>query len=377
MTKVTKSVAPNAAELKIKLDALQGPEWESSDEDSVGKEPVQIKSKDEKYKKSRSAARKAASKKKTAEAAANTSSVLYIGHLPPHFEEHELVQFLKQFGKVLNLRVSRSKKTGNSKGFAFVQMQSPGIAAIVADTLAGYIMFGQRRLVCHVVPPDKIHKKLFFKQKRVVKEKQATEKALGMMKVITSRLVSREQKKRETLKELGIDYDFPGYAAAKAEEGEAPATKKAGKSTRKDPVASTESTENKKSKKSKQNDPIASVESTGSSDSKKGKKADEKKEKATVAAVKKTVKATPTDSKSKRKDAPASVDSTSVDSPSSKKRRNVSDEPSPDEAKVSFKQTPERKSKRVVADKVAKPAAPQSEKKKTKKQTKPKARTSL
>jgi nucleolar protein 15 len=312
-----------------------GPEWESSDEDSVGKEPVQIKSKDEKYKKSRSATRKAASKKKTAEAAANTSSVLYIGHLPPHFEEHELVQFLKQFGKVLNLRVSRSKKTGNSKGFAFVQMQSPGIAAIVADTLAGYIMFGQRRLVCHVVPPDKIHKKLFFKQTRVVKEKQATEKALGMMKVITSRLVSREQKKRETLKELGIDYDFPGYAAAKAKEGEAPAAKKS------------------------------------------GKKADEKKEKATVAAVKKTGKATPKDSKSKRKDAPVSVESTSVDSPSSKKRRNVSDDPSPDEAKVSFKQTPERKSKRLVVDKATKPAAPQSEKKKPKKQTKPKARTSL
>jgi nucleolar protein 15 len=356
----------------------KGPEWESSDEDSVGKEPVQIKSKDEKYKKSRSTQRKAASKKKSAEAAANMSSVMYIGHLPPHFEEHELVQFLKQFGKVLNLRVSRSKKTGNSKGFAFVQMQSPGIAAIVADTLAGYIMFGQRRLVCHVVPPDKIHKKLFFKQQRVVKEKQATEKALGMMKVITSRLVSREQKKRETLKELGIDYDFPGYAAGKAAKGEASATKESGKSKRKDPTPSTESTENKKSKKSKQNDPVVSVEST------KGKKrkesdvqADEKKEKSTLAAVKKTGKATSKDSKSKRKDSPASAESTPVDSSSPKKRRNVSDEPSaPEEAKVSFKKTPERKSKRVVADKTAKPAAPQSEKK-PKKQTKSKARTSL
>lgn len=365
-----------------------GPEWESSDEDSVGKEPVQIKSKDEKYKKSRSAARKAASKKKSAEAAANTSSVLYIGHLPPHFEEHELVQFLKQFGKVLNLRVSRSKKTGNSKGFAFVQMQSPGIAAIVADTLAGYIMFGQRRLVCHVVPPDKIHKKLFFKQKRMVKEKQATEKALGMMKVITSRLVSREHKKRETLKELGIDYDFPGYAASKTEEGEAPAAKRSSMSTRKDPIASTKSTDTRKANKNKQNEPVASTESTERSDSKKGKKgkeslksavqADEKKEKAAVAAVKKTKAATPKGSKSKRKDSPASVESTSVDSPSAKKSRNdASDEPAPSEAKVSFKQTPERKSKRLVADKAAKPAAPQSEKKRPKKQTKSKPRTSL
>jgi nucleolar protein 15 len=335
-------------------DSLQhlstGPEWESSDEDSVGKEPVQIKSKDEKYKKSRSATRKAASKKKTAEAAANTSSVLYIGHLPPHFEEHELVQFLKQFGKVLNLRVSRSKKTGNSKGFAFVQMQSPGIAAIVADTLAGYIMFGQRRLVCHVLPPDKIHKKLFFRQKRIVKEKQATEKPLGMMKAITSRLVAREHKKREMFKELGIDYEFPGYAAGKTEEVEAKPTKKAGKSaTRKD--APTESTENKKSKKSKGNDSIA-VETTGGSDSKKGKKSKdsstsavvEKKEKAAVVAVKKTAKSTPK-------------------------------APSPKEAQVSFKQA-EKKSP-VKKSKATKAAVPQSEKKKAKKPIKSKPRKSV
>jgi nucleolar protein 15 len=313
-----------------------GPEWESSDEESVEKKSVAVKTKDEKFKKSRSSARKAASKKKSAEVAANTSSVLYIGHLPPHFEEHELVQFLKQFGKVLNLRVSRSKKTGNSKGFAFVQMQSPGIAAIVADTLTGYIMFGQRRLVCHVVPPEKIHKKLFFRQKRIVKEKQATEKPLGMMKAITSRLVAREHKKRETLKELGIDYDFPGYAAAKTEDVVA-AVKKTGKSTPKDSMGSTEN----KSKKSKLKDSLASVESTESRDSSKG---------------------------TKRKDSLTSVDSAD----GLKKRRNVSDAPSPIEAKVSFKQ-PERKSKRTAA---AKPAVPQSEKKKPKKETKSKTRRS-
>jgi nucleolar protein 15 len=311
-----------------------GPEWESSDEESV--EKVVVKSKDEKYKKSRSSARKAASKKKSAEAAANTSSVLYIGHLPPHFEEHELVQFLKQFGKVLNLRVSRSKKTGNSKGFAFVQMQSPGIAAIVADTLAGYIMFGQRRLVCHVVPPDKIHRKLFFRQKRIVKVKQATEKPLGMMKAITSRLVAREHKKRETLKELGIDYDFPRYASAKTE-GVAAAVKKTGKSK----STPKESTENK-SKKSKRKDSVASVESTGSRDSTKG---------------------------TKRKDS-----MTSVDSDGSKERRTVSDAPSTNAAKVSFKQA-EKKSKSAVADKAAaKPSVPQSEKKPPRKQTRSKTR---
>ena len=42
------------------------------------------------------------------------SSVIYIGHLPRGFEEHELRQLLKQFGKVVKLRLVRSKRPGNA-----------------------------------------------------------------------------------------------------------------------------------------------------------------------------------------------------------------------------------------------------------------------
>jgi len=151
------------------------------------------------------------------------SKVLYIGHLPVEFEESELWTFLKQFGRVKHVRVSRSQKqTGRSRGFAFVEMHSPSVANIVAETLSGYIMFGQKRLVCHVVPPSKVHRKLFFpitkkdrKQQRKARDekrkRREQSKPLDKLKVVTDRLVERERKKREKLKLLGIEYDFPGY----------------------------------------------------------------------------------------------------------------------------------------------------------------------
>ena len=141
-------------------------------------------------------------------------TVLYLGHLPREFEEKELAHFLKQFGRVVNLRIARSKRTGNPKGFGFVQMSNEDTARIVADTLAGYILMGQRRLVCHVVPPEKVHSNLFYHSKPP-KPVPGPNRSLKKIKAVTAKLVARERKKKALLKESGIDYDFPGYEAGK------------------------------------------------------------------------------------------------------------------------------------------------------------------
>ncbi|XP_067930199.1 MKI67 FHA domain-interacting nucleolar phosphoprotein-like [Watersipora subatra] len=91
---------------------------------------------------------------------ADTKGVVYIGHLPKGFEEHELVGYFKQFGEVNRVRVSRSKKTGQSKGYGYVQFKDEEVANIVADTMNNYIMF-RKSLKAHVVEPEKIHKDLF------------------------------------------------------------------------------------------------------------------------------------------------------------------------------------------------------------------------
>lgn len=50
-----------------------------------------------------------------------SKGIVYIGHLPKGFEEEELKKFFTQFGKINKMRVSRSKKTGRSRGYAFME----------------------------------------------------------------------------------------------------------------------------------------------------------------------------------------------------------------------------------------------------------------
>merc|ERR1712131_347619 len=47
--------------------------------------------------------------------------VVYVSHLPNGLFERELKEYVEQFGKVTRLRLSRSKRTGGSKGYAFVE----------------------------------------------------------------------------------------------------------------------------------------------------------------------------------------------------------------------------------------------------------------
>jgi nucleolar protein 15 len=50
-----------------------------------------------------------------------SKGIVYIGHLPKGFEEKELTKFFGQFGTIQKLRVSRSKKTGRTRGYAFME----------------------------------------------------------------------------------------------------------------------------------------------------------------------------------------------------------------------------------------------------------------
>lgn len=167
-------------------------------------------------------------KQKTVDSTENTASdkpsrIIYLGHLPPGFEEKEIQTFLNQFGNVSKCRVSRSKKSGRPRGYAFVQFADHEVAKVVADTMSGYFLL-EKRLVCHILPADKVHKNMFAStskrpfskglwQKRSREESNKKRSSEGMQK-ITARLVKREELKRKKFESLGIEYDFPGYAAA-------------------------------------------------------------------------------------------------------------------------------------------------------------------
>ena len=221
--------------------------------------------------------------------------VLYIGHLPKDFEEIDLRRFLSQFGKVYNCRVARKIETGRPKGYAFVRFGDEETTKIVSQTLHGYFLEKQR-LVCQLRPshPGMFYdtEKLIDKRKKKIQlEARQRNRNLGnseKLKAITSRLVQRERKKREKLKALGIDYDFPGYEANQDdfENDSVPEESNDDKpKRRKESMDSTRSEESaKKKKKKKRKDSIDSVASSSKADGNKNEKKKKIKKRRTSAA---------------------------------------------------------------------------------------------
>jgi len=158
--------------------------------------------------------------------------------------------FFSQFGKVDKVRLSRSKRTGRSKHFAFIKFDSAKVAATVAKVMNGYHLF-DHVLISHIVAPKDIHPSMFkgankkfrpIPWQMIARKHHNRERTAEECSKAITRLGKKEQRKREKLKALGIDYDFKGYVTTKAAKAEETST---------DEVASKaiSETSNKKSKK--------------------------------------------------------------------------------------------------------------------------------
>ncbi|KAG6947255.1 hypothetical protein JG688_00015627 [Phytophthora aleatoria] len=149
------------------------------------------------------------------------SNVIYLGRVPHGFYEKQMLGFFKQFGTVRRVRLSRNKRTGNSKHYAFIQFDEPEVAQIVANTMNEYRLF-DHTLSCHIVPSHAVHENMFvgankeFKplpRQAINRNRHNAEKTYEQTVVNNKRLVTKERQKRKVLKALGIDYEFPGYEA--------------------------------------------------------------------------------------------------------------------------------------------------------------------
>ena len=85
---------------------------------------------------------------------------MYIGHLPHGFYEKEIKSYFSQFGRVVKLKLARSIKTGNHKGYGFIEFENCEVAKIAAETMNNYLMFN-KLLKCHVIPKEKLNKFTF------------------------------------------------------------------------------------------------------------------------------------------------------------------------------------------------------------------------
>lgn len=158
---------------------------------------------------------------------AGNSNVIYLGHIPNGFYEVEMRKFFSQFGLVKRLKLFRSAKTNNSKGYAFIEFESSDIASVVSDSMNGYYL-SERQLVSNVIPQTKIHDGMFKPPKRKAKDEAGdseddseADSEDGKVKKSNSdvpkelstiedlnhykRSVRNKQKR---LKELGIDFEI-------------------------------------------------------------------------------------------------------------------------------------------------------------------------
>eukprot|EP00308_Calcidiscus_leptoporus_P001303 CAMPEP_0119377632 /NCGR_PEP_ID=MMETSP1334-20130426/45879_1 /TAXON_ID=127549 /ORGANISM="Calcidiscus leptoporus, Strain RCC1130" /LENGTH=305 /DNA_ID=CAMNT_0007396615 /DNA_START=87 /DNA_END=1004 /DNA_ORIENTATION=+ len=152
--------------------------------------------------------------------------VLYLGHIPHGFYESQMLGFFSQFGHVTRLRLARNKKTGRSKHYAFIEFEHADVARIVAKSMNGYLLFS-KVLVCSLMDPKDIHPDTFkgskketpqpidsLKKKRQFAKMHNKPRTAQRAASRERKLVSKEARKRRALQAVGIEYDFPGYAAA-------------------------------------------------------------------------------------------------------------------------------------------------------------------
>uniref|UniRef100_A0A8C4XKE3 Nucleolar protein interacting with the FHA domain of MKI67 n=1 Tax=Falco tinnunculus TaxID=100819 RepID=A0A8C4XKE3_FALTI len=148
-----------------------------------------------------------------------TPGVVYVGHLPRWLCEPQLYQYFQQFGTVTRLRLSRSKKTGNSKGYGFIEFESDDVAKIVADTMNNYL-FSERLLKCQFMSPERVHENLFKNSNKIFRKPSLPAvrrynkiRSLVQKARMTKRLLRKEKLVRKRLAEKGLDYDFPGFVS--------------------------------------------------------------------------------------------------------------------------------------------------------------------
>jgi len=144
------------------------------------------------------------------------AGAIKLSRIPYGFFEKEMGKYFSQFGRVQRVKLFRSKKTGNSKGFAFVQFAHESVAKIVSETMNNYLMF-DKLLKCEFIPGSKILPSMFKNWRRVIipKLEEANHKRIANSDKddyhdarARCRLYTKLVKRNEACRRLRINYQF-------------------------------------------------------------------------------------------------------------------------------------------------------------------------
>ncbi|KAI1766582.1 hypothetical protein GGR53DRAFT_485856 [Hypoxylon sp. FL1150] len=235
---------------------------------------------------------------KSANAEDGERGVVYIGRLPHGFYEHEMRSYFSQFGTIERLRMSRNKKTGASRHFAFIEFTSAAVAEVVVKTMDNYLLFG-RVLKVKIVPQSQIHDDLWKGANKRFKKVPWNKIAGNQLKkplsesTWTQKISKEEQRRNERAKKLqdmGYEFEAPKMksveeaakepAVLEGAEDEAPKAVKAAPEVATEPVVEEEvkGGENESAEAdSAVHEPTTISKQDAPKPSKKGKKAKAKK----------------------------------------------------------------------------------------------------
>lgn len=154
------------------------------------------------------------SKKKKAKEFSNSPGVVFLKHIPYGFFEPQMRKYFEQFGRITRLRLARSKKTGKSKGYAYIEFAHQEVAKLVAETMNNYLMF-TRILKCDFVPYEDLHDKAFVGCHRLFQKPKSrkmailryNKRAAALANTVEKRSTTKKQKLAQALELLGVKYD--------------------------------------------------------------------------------------------------------------------------------------------------------------------------
>lgn len=155
--------------------------------------------------------------RKAKESKTDGPGAVYVGRIPHGFYESQMREYFSQFGDITQLRLSRNKKTGASKHFAFIEFASDEVAKIVAETMDNYLMFGHI-LKCKYAPAESLHpdvwkganrKYRMVPQHKILKQQAEQPKTEGQIEKRMKKVKAKREKKLKQLEGMGYSYELP------------------------------------------------------------------------------------------------------------------------------------------------------------------------
>jgi len=146
--------------------------------------------------------------------------VIRLTNIPHGFYEEAMQRYFGQFGKVMDIKVARSRKSAKPLGLAYVKFQYRGVARLVAQSMNGYLMFN-KIMRCKYIKSAKVSELMMFGNKfikaescpgvlkhRFTVDEYNRNRTANEAYKRQSRITEKMMKKEKMLKDMGLNINL-------------------------------------------------------------------------------------------------------------------------------------------------------------------------